>query len=84
MLDGLASDYVPRSLVESAFILAGEPFGWGLPAAFAAVSAAPARAVGLDDRGEIAIGKRADLIRIRLAGGLPVVRGVWVAGRRAA
>lgn len=84
MLDGLASDYVPRSLVESAFILAREPFGWGLPAAFAAVCAAPAKAAGLNDRGEIAVGKRADLIRIRLAGGLPVVRGVWVAGRRAA
>jgi alpha-D-ribose 1-methylphosphonate 5-triphosphate diphosphatase len=84
MLDGLASDYVPRSLVESAFILAQEPFGWGLPAAFAAVSAAPARSVGLDDRGEIAVGKRADLIRIRLVGGLPVVRGVWVTGQRAA
>lgn len=84
LLDGFASDYVPRSLLECAFILAREPFGWGLPAAFAAVSRAPAMAAGLDDRGEIAVGKKADLVRVRLANGFPVVRGVWVEGRRAA
>jgi alpha-D-ribose 1-methylphosphonate 5-triphosphate diphosphatase len=38
--------------------------------------------MGLDDRGEIAIGKRADLIEIRLMDGHPVVRSVWRAGER--
>ena len=33
----------------------------------------PAEAVGLTDRGEIAVGKRADLIRVHLARDLPVV-----------
>ena len=35
-----------------------------LPQAVAVVSRNPARAVGLDDRGEIAVGKRADLVLI--------------------
>ena len=33
--------------------------------------------MGLDDRGEIALGKRADLIEVRLMDGHPVVRTVW-------
>ncbi|MFN5689696.1 MAG: alpha-D-ribose 1-methylphosphonate 5-triphosphate diphosphatase, partial [Bradyrhizobium sp.] len=45
---------------------------------------APADAVGLHDRGEIAAGKRADLIRVRVAGQLPVVRSVWREGLRVA
>jgi len=44
----------------------------------------PARAAGLDDRGEIAPGKRADLIRVRLVDGCPVVRTVYSAGQRVA
>ena len=50
----------------------------------AMVSLGPASHVGLDDRGEIAVGKRADLVRVRLAGDLPVVRGVWCRGERVA
>ena len=38
-------------------------------------------ASGLDDRGEIAQGLRADLIRVRADGAQPVVRSVWSAGR---
>jgi alpha-D-ribose 1-methylphosphonate 5-triphosphate diphosphatase PhnM len=44
----------------------------------------PAEAVGLADRGEIAAGKRADLIRVHVARGIPVVRSVWREGRRVA
>lgn len=84
LLDAFASDYVPRSLVECAFAMTREPFGWSLAQAVALVTAGPARAVGLDDRGEIAPGRRADLLRVRLAGDLPLVRGVWTEGRRAA
>lgn len=84
LLDGFASDYVPRSLIECAFRLAEPPHGWSLPAAVATVSKVPARALGLADRGEIAPGQRADLLRVSLHGHLPVVRGVWVAGTRQA
>lgn len=84
LLDGFASDYVPRSLIECAFRLAEPPHGWSLPAAVATVSKVPAHALGLVDRGEIAPGQRADLLRVSLHGHLPVVRGVWVAGTRQA
>jgi len=82
LLDAFASDYVPRSLVECAFALTAEPHGWSLPRAVATVTEAPARAARLDDRGVIEAGRRADLIRVRTKGGLPVVRGVWVEGAR--
>jgi alpha-D-ribose 1-methylphosphonate 5-triphosphate diphosphatase len=36
--------------------------------------------VGLDDRGEISVGRRADLIRVRLHEGTPVVRRAWSGG----
>jgi len=49
-----------------------------------AVTKTPAEAVGLNDRGEIAIGKRADLVRVQIARDLPVVRSVWRAGQRVA
>jgi alpha-D-ribose 1-methylphosphonate 5-triphosphate diphosphatase len=55
-----------------------------LAAAIRAVTRTPAQAVGLEDRGEIAAGKRADLIRVRLVGELPVVRTVWHFGNRVA
>lgn len=38
----------------------------------------------LTDRGEIAVGKRAYLIRVRAAASGTVVRSVWCAGRRVA
>ena len=47
-------------------------------------SDAPAEAVGLADRGEIAAGKRADLIRVHVARDIPVVRCVWREGQRVA
>ncbi len=79
VVDALASDYVPGSLVHAAFI-ASETVG--LPAAVAMVSSAPARMTGLADRGEIAVGKRADLVRVRVHDGAPVVRQVWLEGVR--
>lgn len=79
-LDGLASDYVPISMLHSAFILR-DKLGLGMPDAMSMVSATPARVAGLDDRGEIVEGKRADLIRVREHDGFPVVMGVWREGR---
>jgi len=84
LLDILSSDYVPSSLLIAALQLPVAAGGFTLPAAFATVSKTPAEAVGLTDRGEIAVGKRADLLQIELAGTMPVIRSVWRAGRRVA
>lgn len=84
MLDILASDYVPLSMLRSAFLLI-DRFGWAPENAMATVSANPARSVGLSDRGEIAPGQRADLVRVRRgADGWPVPREVWRQGLRVA
>jgi alpha-D-ribose 1-methylphosphonate 5-triphosphate diphosphatase len=82
VLDILASDYVPASLLLGAFDLARRVDGYGLPAALRTVTLHPARAAGLNDRGQIAAGLRADLARIRMVDELPVVREVYRGGRR--
>ena len=84
VLDVLSSDYVPLSLLHAPFILADEVEGMSLPKAIAMVTATPARTVSLDDRGRIAVGLRADLVRVRRDTGVPVTRGVWREGRRVA
>ena len=84
LLDVLSSDYVPFSLIHAPFVLADDEDGMTLPEAIRLVSAAPARAVGLDDRGCIDAGLRADLVRVRRDRGVPVVRSVWREGRRVA
>ena len=82
LLDIVSSDYVPASLLTSALML-GEIWG-DMARGIATVTAAPAQAAGLSDRGRIAPGLRADLVRLRPVAGSAVVRGVWSAGRRAA
>lgn len=84
LLDILSSDYVPFSLLQAAFALPERVPAFDLPAAIRLVTANPAAAAGLQDRGEIAVGKRADLVRVGLIHGLPVVRAVWREGRRVA
>ena len=83
LVDALASDYVPASLLHAAFLAAGQA-GLDLARAVGLVTGAPARMVGLADRGWIVPGFRADLIRVRVHQDLPIVREVWVAGTRAA
>jgi len=80
--DILSSDYVPASLIEGVFKLPQAGAGISLPQAVRLASLNPARAVGLDDRGEIASGRRADLVRVRLVDGTPIVRAVWREGDR--
>ncbi len=80
-VDAFASDYVPPSLIEAAFQCVRE-HGLTLPAAIAMVSDHPARMSGLPDRGRLETGLRADLVRIRLHGTLPIVRQVWSDGER--
>jgi alpha-D-ribose 1-methylphosphonate 5-triphosphate diphosphatase len=81
LLDSLSSDYVPASLLAAAFMLV-EQAGFRLEQAIATVSANPARAVGLGDRGELRPALRADLVRVRVVDGYPVVRSVWRGGRQ--
>jgi alpha-D-ribose 1-methylphosphonate 5-triphosphate diphosphatase len=88
----LSSDYVPSSPLQAVFQLWADGT-MGLADGAKLVSGNPARAVGLDDRGEIAIGMRADLVQVRPhdlpASGrhprgrrVPVVRSVYRQGAR--
>ncbi len=81
-LDIISSDYVPGSLLQSAFMLPGQVPGITLPQAIAMVSANPAESIGLMDRGVLEPGRRADMIRVSVVGDTPVVRSVWRAGQR--
>ena len=82
LLDILSSDYVPASLLQSAFLLR-DKLGWTMPRAIATVTRNPAQAIGMVDRGEVAAGMRADLIRVQECAGMPIVRGSWCRGQRA-
>jgi alpha-D-ribose 1-methylphosphonate 5-triphosphate diphosphatase len=82
LLDILSSDYVPSALLYGAAKL-GQLWD-DLPRAMATVTKAPARATHLDDRGTLETGKRADLVRFRLADDVPLLRGVWSNGMRVA
>ncbi|GHF42950.1 alpha-D-ribose 1-methylphosphonate 5-triphosphate diphosphatase [Seohaeicola zhoushanensis] len=80
LLDVLSSDYVPAALLMAALQL-GDLWG-DVARGIATVTSAPARAAALADRGRLAEGLRADLVRVARPGGLAVVRGSWSAGRR--
>ncbi|MEK1875421.1 MAG: alpha-D-ribose 1-methylphosphonate 5-triphosphate diphosphatase [Rhizobium altiplani] len=84
VLDVLSSDYVPLSLLYAPFLIADEVESISLPKAIAMVTATPARTVSLNDRGRIATGLRADLVRVFRDHGVPVTRAVWREGRRVA
>ena len=83
VLDALSSDYVPGSLLQAAWLLMHDA-GFALSRAIGVVSAQPARACGLADRGTIREGLRADLLRVKEVGAQPVVREVYVRGLRVA
>lgn len=78
-LDMLSSDYVPGSLLHGAFVL-NQRLGFSLPKAMRTVTATPASLLDLSDRGVLEPDKRADLLRVREIGQLPVVQSVWVKG----
>ncbi|MGL4235563.1 alpha-D-ribose 1-methylphosphonate 5-triphosphate diphosphatase, partial [Tabrizicola sp.] len=80
LLDIVSSDYVPSSLLSAAMML-GDIWG-NLARGVATVTAAPAEATGLDDRGHLAVGARADVIRVKTIGSTGAIRGVWVRGAR--
>ncbi len=76
----LASDYYYPAPINAAFKLAAESVK-PLAEAWALVSETPAAAVGLDDRGVIAAGRRADMILVDPNDGRPEVVAVVAAGR---
>ena len=83
LCDALCSDYVPRSLLDAAFMIADDDtLPQDLIRAVAMVSDIPARMAGLTDRGRIAPGLRADLVRVRRMGTHNHVVAVWREGRR--
>jgi alpha-D-ribose 1-methylphosphonate 5-triphosphate diphosphatase len=83
LLDIFSSDYVPSSLLMATYML-GALEGWTLPKAVRTVTLNPARAIRLQDRGDVAPGQRADLLRVRMNRvGMPLVLETWRAGQRA-
>jgi alpha-D-ribose 1-methylphosphonate 5-triphosphate diphosphatase len=83
LLDIFSSDYVPSSLLMATFML-GQLEQWSLPKAVCTVTRNPARTIGLQDRGELAVGLRADLLRVRMnRAGMPTVLETWLVGKRA-
>jgi alpha-D-ribose 1-methylphosphonate 5-triphosphate diphosphatase len=83
LLDILSSDYVPSALLSSALML-GDIWG-NIARGVACVTSAPAIAAGLNDRGRIEIGLRADLVHVRrINAGAATPRSTWVAGKRVA
>lgn len=82
LLDILSSDYVPSSLLMASIM-------WGiksknLPKSIAAVTTNPCKATGLNDRGLIKEGLKADLVRLSIKNDLPIIRKVWASGREVA
>jgi alpha-D-ribose 1-methylphosphonate 5-triphosphate diphosphatase len=83
MCDALASDYFYPAMLAAVDRMdrdkrAPRSTLWSL------ISAGPARAMNLTDRGEIAVGKRADLVLVDWPTGIsPSILGTWVAGRAA-
>lgn len=84
LVDIISSDYVPRSLLQSIFVIAtatGKP----LYEAIKPVTHNPATAIGLaGDRGSLEVGKRADLITVYDDGIVPRLTAVWREGARVA
>ncbi|MBI5781261.1 MAG: alpha-D-ribose 1-methylphosphonate 5-triphosphate diphosphatase [Rhodocyclales bacterium] len=78
--DCLCADYHPAALIMAVFRLP-ELAGISLADAVRLVSTNPARAAGLTDRGEIAVGKRADLVAVAHINGLAQASSVFSAGK---
>lgn len=83
LCDALASDYFYPAMLAAIARLDAERRADRLRL-WALVSSGPAQAMNLSDRGEIAVGKRADLVLVDWPDGQPpAICGTWVAGRPA-
>ncbi|WP_459192009.1 alpha-D-ribose 1-methylphosphonate 5-triphosphate diphosphatase [Halosimplex sp. J119] len=76
VVDVLCSDYRPEALLASVFVDTGEP----IERRVARVTSEPARVAGLEDRGELVPGARADLVVVD-PDPIPTVTQAFVAGR---
>src|SRR5690606_12876696 len=76
----LCSDYQPSTLIAAAFAVAAQS-DLTLPQAMALVTANPADACGLADRGRIAVGARSDLVAVTVDGQQPMVSHTWKEGQ---
>ncbi len=79
LVDILATDYFPAAMLHAAFLMADQGV-LPLHEAVRLISANPAAAMGLDDRGAIAVGRRADLVLVEAGGAHPRVRGTLRGG----
>lgn len=75
----LASDYLPSTMLAAAFLLADHALV-PLPAAIGLVTHGPARVVGLEDRGRLQVGYRADAVVVSFEHHWPTVHTVLTAG----
>lgn len=83
VLDILSSDYYPSALVQAAFMVANmEDNEYDLASAIGLVTANPAQAANLHDRGELKVGLRADLVQVNSHSVMPLVERVWCKGKR--
>ncbi|MEO1555941.1 MAG: alpha-D-ribose 1-methylphosphonate 5-triphosphate diphosphatase [Pseudomonadota bacterium] len=83
LCDALASDYFYPAMLAAVDRLDREKRADRL-SLWSLVSTGPARAMQLEDRGEIAVGQRADLVLVDWPDGhTPAIQGTWVAGRPA-
>jgi alpha-D-ribose 1-methylphosphonate 5-triphosphate diphosphatase len=80
LLDIVSSDYVPSALLSAALML-GDLWN-DVARGISTVTAAPAKAVGLTDRGHLRLGYRADVIRVARVAQSAALRGTWVQGKR--
>ncbi|MEM9503113.1 MAG: alpha-D-ribose 1-methylphosphonate 5-triphosphate diphosphatase [Cyanobacteria bacterium P01_E01_bin.43] len=84
LVDIISSDYVPQSLLQAMFTIAQQQ-AKPLYEIARLFTINPAQAIGLaDDRGSLAIGKRADLVALQYDGVAPRVTSVWRQGQRIA
>ncbi|HEY0125044.1 MAG TPA: alpha-D-ribose 1-methylphosphonate 5-triphosphate diphosphatase [Rhizobium sp.] len=79
LLGIIAADYHPAAFVPAIFKIADVASG-GLPAAVAMATANAARSAGLTDRGEIAVGQKADLVAVE-HGAVHRIRATFRNGR---
>ncbi|WP_373959856.1 alpha-D-ribose 1-methylphosphonate 5-triphosphate diphosphatase [Vibrio gigantis] len=83
VLDILSSDYYPVSLLDAVFTLVNDQRNHlDMAQAVQLATLNPAQALGLDDRGVIAEGKRADLVLAHRVDGHQLVSRVWREGKK--
>lgn len=83
VLDLLSSDYFPHSLLDAIFQIAEDPdIDQDMAQATRLATLNAALTMGLTDRGEIAVGKRADLILVKRQNGQAYVEHAYRQGKR--